>query len=182
MFLDVMGAATPRVVFFEGADRLDELADLYGELHTHHVGVAPHLGHLPPRTPGESWTRRRRQYEQWLAVPGAFVALATNEAQSEVPRGYALVTLAAGYQGWTSGPRVGEIKDLVIRSDARRRGVGSALLEAVEARLANIGVREYRVSVIAPNEDAVAFYESRGLTLVSHVFLGRVGAGSERRG
>jgi ribosomal protein S18 acetylase RimI-like enzyme len=80
--------------------------------------------------------------------------------------------LAGGYQGWSSGARVGEIKDFVVTSAARGSGVGTALLAAVKARLAELGVAEYRVNVVAANQSAVAFYERCGLKLVSYVFLG----------
>ena len=47
-------------------------------------------------------------------------------------------------------------------------------MDAVEQELVRIGVSELRLLVIAPNAEAIRFYERRGLTTVSQVMLGRV--------
>jgi GNAT superfamily N-acetyltransferase len=157
-----------------GAERIADLEPLYRELHTHHVAVAPRLAGLPPRTAAESWTCRRARYEEWLAAPDAFVLVAEQRGQ---PIGFVLVTTVVGYQAWASADRVGEVHDLVVARPSRAAGVGTALMDAVESQLAWLGIREYRVTAITANEDALRFYESRGMTLVSHVLLGHIDAG-----
>jgi len=47
-------------------------------------------------------------------------------------------------------------------------------MDAVEQHLSKLGVHTFRVVVIAANSDALRFYERRGLTLISHVLLGRL--------
>lgn len=155
----------------EGTECIDLLSHLYRSLDEHQAGVAPTLGHMSRRSVRESWERRRRAYATWLAVPGAYVLLAEREQRVV---GYALVTLAPAYHGWRSGERVAELKDVVVEAQLRGNGIGSALLDAVERELAGIGVAEYRVNVLAGNEDAARLYRARGMTQVSTVFLARV--------
>jgi len=52
------------------------------------------------------------------------------------------------------------IEELYVRPDNRRRGVGGALLEAVEKRCASRGVSYVEVQV--ENEEAAAFYTALG--------------------
>lgn len=47
-------------------------------------------------------------------------------------------------------------------------------MNAVEEELVRLGVGELRLLVIAPNAEAICFYERRGLTTVSQVMTGRV--------
>lgn len=151
-----------------GRERIADLELLYIELHEHHVAIAPQMAGLPPRTPADSWAGRRARYEEWLAAPGSFVLLAE---RGGAPVGYALVTTASGYQAWASGDRVGEVHDLVVAGAARGAGVGSALMDGVERQLAAQGIRELRLTVLHGNDDALRFYESRGMTYVTHALL-----------
>jgi GNAT superfamily N-acetyltransferase len=155
--------------------RLDALDDsvppLFAALHNAQITAAPSLGHLPARDAADAWSRRRAAYTRWLSVPGAFALLATEEDR---PVGFALVTFASGYHGWSSGERVAELKDLSVAADVRGRGIGSRLMDAVESQLARQGVTDLRLNVIAANADAVRFYERRGLVAVTTVLLGRV--------
>lgn len=114
---------------------------------------------------------RRRKYETALADPDAFVLIA--EA-AERPVGYALVSLGEGPSGWDYGERVADIETLSVLPEARGEGIGSKLMDAVERELARLGVRAFRVLVIAANADALRFYERRGLTPISQVLLGRI--------
>jgi GNAT superfamily N-acetyltransferase len=52
------------------------------------------------------------------------------------------------------------IEDLYVRPEARRRGVGRALLDAVEERCASRGVSYVEVQV--EDEEAAAFYSALG--------------------
>ena len=58
--------------------------------------------------------------------------------------------------------RAGLLVTIDVIEDARRRGVGSALLERSEAVLARNGIRRYRLQVETSNAAAVAFYTRRG--------------------
>ncbi len=55
---------------------------------------------------------------------------------------------------------------IYVHPDHWDAGVGTRLLERFEDELREQGVREIRLSVIEPNEPAIAFYESRGFERV----------------
>ena len=147
---------------------------MWCSLQEHHAALAPTLGGLPARSPADSWRVRRRKYAAALADPDAF--LLTAERAGELV-GYALVSLTEGPSGWDYGERVADVETLAVTNEARREGVGSQLMDAVEAELRALGVRVFRVLVIVGNTDARRFYEGRGLVPVSHVLLGRVDRG-----
>lgn len=56
----------------------------------------------------------------------------------------------------------GQLSNLYVDPASRGRGIGTALLEAVEADLRDRGAEVVRLEVLAPNEDARRFYRERG--------------------
>lgn len=60
----------------------------------------------------------------------------------------------------SAGAHFASIEDLYVRPEARRRGVGRALLEAADERCAKRGVSYVEVQV--DGEEAEAFYTARG--------------------
>ena len=56
----------------------------------------------------------------------------------------------------------GLVRDLVVASDARKRGVGSALMHAVEDWVAARGADAVELTVWSFNEDAQRLYEQLG--------------------
>lgn len=67
-----------------------------------------------------------------------------------------------------------DVQTLSVLADERGQGVGAELMDAVEDELLARGIRELRLVVIAPNAEAIRFYENRGLTTVSHVMIGQI--------
>lgn len=164
-----------------GAERIEAMAPLYEALHEHHARIAPALAGGPARETGESWRRRRRHYEKWLAQPGAFALLARKaaadgEAYAGEVVGYAVVSVEAGFDSWDCGERVGDLHDLAVLPAARGAGLGHELLARVAAELATAGISQYRLLVLEGNDDAVRFYEREGLTTVVQMMLGPTGA------
>ena len=154
-----------------GRERIDDLERLWRTLHEHHASLAPTLGGLSARSVEDSWTRRRARYEVWLEDPEAFVLMAERVGE---PVGYALVTVGEGYLGWGEADRLANVETLSVLADERGQGIGSRLMDAVEDELARAGIGEYRLVVVAPNVEALSFYERRGLEPVAKTMLGRV--------
>jgi ribosomal protein S18 acetylase RimI-like enzyme len=158
-----------------GAEDLATLEPLYRALHEHQISLAPSLGGMPARCSADAWHLRLVEYRRWLEVAGAFVLLA--ERDHEVI-GYAFVSIAGGFQGWESGEHVADIIDLSVAPSARGQGIGSALMEELALELIGQGIREIRLKVIAGNDRALSFYQRRGMSTVSCILLGRIGADS----
>jgi ribosomal protein S18 acetylase RimI-like enzyme len=155
-----------------GAERIDELEELRLVLHDHHAAIAPTLAGTPTRDRPEAWARRRRRYAEWLAEPGAFVLIARRE---DAAIGFAVVSVEGGYESWDAGERVGAIHDIAVLPAARGEGVGGLLLDRAAAELAATGIGHYRLNVLVGNDDAIRFYERRGLTAVTIQMLGPTG-------
>jgi len=56
------------------------------------------------------------------------------------------------------------IEEVVVRDDARGRGVGSALMRELLSRLEAAGCAEVSVTVLSDNAGAIKFYRRHGLT------------------
>jgi ribosomal protein S18 acetylase RimI-like enzyme len=54
------------------------------------------------------------------------------------------------------------VSNLAVRKQVRGRGIGSGLLEQVEERTREVGLRRISLMVSIGNEDARRFYESHG--------------------
>jgi ribosomal protein S18 acetylase RimI-like enzyme len=151
--------------------RLDELEQLWLALHRHHRAVAD-LAVL--RDDALSWRRRRDWYAAMLAGGHDFALVARDDGE---PVGYAFVHVRPGDDDtWPVGAHMAELVSLAVAPDQRGRGVGTALMDAVDAELELRGIADVEVAVMAGNERAIAFYERRGLR-VGELLMFRFGAG-----
>ena len=155
-----------------GAERIEEMGPLYLALHEHHAAIRPQLAGASARDADDSWRRRRRHYESWLAQPGAF-ALLGRPAGGGDPLVFAVVTVEDAFDSWDCGERIGDVHDIAVLPAARGAGLGAELLARVAAELAADGVSHYRLLVLDGNDDAVRFYERAGMTTVVQQMLGR---------
>jgi ribosomal protein S18 acetylase RimI-like enzyme len=145
-----------------GAEALDDLRPLWLALHHHHQAVGgERLG--PYVDDDTSWAARRLLYQGFFAG-GGFAMLAEQDGRLV---GYAMVAIKTSEETelddtWVSGDTVAEIETLVVLPAARGDGVGSALLDAVDAELAERGIEDVLIAAFVTNVDAIRLYERRG--------------------
>lgn len=162
---------TANVVMTEiNSERLGDLRELWLALHRHHRAI----GSRPLVVDDEaSWHRRRALYDEWLRAGEAFILLAERGA---TPVGYAVVHLHDGPDDtFPLGARWAEIYSLSVDPSARRQGIGTRLLDEIDARLAARGIHDVAVSAMVENKAALRLYESRGF-MPREVVLYRFGA------
>lgn len=141
-----------------GAEAVDALEPLWLSLHRHHREVAPDLAMYPDE---RSWPLRRDLYRQWITEPGSFILLAEDGGELI---GYAFTHVFAGPDDtWVSGDRIAELESLSVAASHRGRGVGTRLLDAVDERLAELGIGDLYIGTLAANLGAQRVYEKRGL-------------------
>jgi ribosomal protein S18 acetylase RimI-like enzyme len=147
-------------IAFAGADDLHELEPLWRALHTHHRSVAQ----VPLLADDDlSWRRRCAWYRSMLDAGEAFLLVARDGAEAV---GYALVQVRPGDDDtWPVGAQLAELVSLAVAPARRGGGVGTALMDAVDAELERRGIADLEVAVMAGNTRAVEFYERRGLRL-----------------
>ena|SRR5215469_13973550 len=161
----------PIDIALAGADRLDDLRDLWLALHRHHRATA-----APPVVADDeaSWQRRRATYSAWLASDEALLLLATRDGR---PVGYAMVHLLTGPDDtWPVGERWAELYSLSVAADDRNHGVGGQLLDRVDEELDRLGIGDLQVAVMVGNAAAQRLYERRGFR-PGEVVLYRFGRG-----
>jgi ribosomal protein S18 acetylase RimI-like enzyme len=154
-----------------GVEEVDGLRGLYLDLHAHHRRVSS----LPLVADDEaSWRGRRARYLEWLREDGrAFLHVARRDRR---PLGYAMTVLQDGPdETFAFAGGHAEVYTLAVAPAERGRGIGGALLDAVDADLAAVGVHDLAIAVMAGNDDALRFYERRGL-VPGETVLYRVGA------
>jgi ribosomal protein S18 acetylase RimI-like enzyme len=144
-------------IVLAGLERVDELRPLWLQLHHHHARVSRVQ---PFVDDGTSWERRRRGYVEILQE-GGFALIAEDE---EGLSGYAMVRIHdGGDDSWALTERWGEVWTLLVDEARRGRGIGGALLDAVDAELAARGVHDLMIGVMEGNDGARRLYERRGL-------------------
>jgi GNAT superfamily N-acetyltransferase len=131
-------------------------------LYDHHNEVTPQLRDRA-RSFEQAWESRRRSEMRWLeAEPDSF-AVAAREGDRYV--GYACVRVRSGAgfaESWDVSDPLADLVTLVVLPELRGRGIGAALMDAVEARLRGMGIADMAIAVIATNAEAIPFYERRG--------------------
>ena len=140
-----------------GVEAIDRFEPLWLEMLAHHGTVETTI----PMQPADvSWPVRRALYASILAEPGAFALLATRDG---VDVGYCVVHVHAGPDDtWVTGD-VAEVESLAVSASERGAGIGTQLLDRVDAELAEAGIEDLQIGVVAANADALRFYERRGL-------------------
>ena len=138
---------------------VDVLRPLWLALRDHHGSLTEDWG--PVREDEDSWARRRRDYATWLTEPDAF-CLVARRAEDGPPLGYALVTVNSGSPTWAAVERFGYLETLSVLPSARGAGVGTALLDALQAHLSALGVARLELTMVARNAGARRFYERAG--------------------
>ena len=142
-----------------GSERLDEVRELWLELHHHHQDVVTTVPLV--KDDERSWERRRELYAGRLRAGTGFLVLAS-EAEAVV--GYALVCIEEGPDDtFPVGDRYAELYSLSVAPARRGRGIGTQLLDFVDQELARRSIHDLAVSVMVGNADAQRLYERRGL-------------------
>lgn len=142
-----------------GAELIAGLEPLWLALHAHHQSVAPEFTYFDD---ARSWELRSACYREWLAEDGSFVLLA--EANGGQPVGYALVRIKEGPDDtWVTGARIAELESISVLPERRGEGIGTLLLDAVDAELDALGIGDLFIGALAANTSALRLYEKRGL-------------------
>ncbi len=105
-----------------------------------------------------------------LQRPDVGLVLLARDAASQACLGYALI--AYGYDIEFSGPDA-FVNELFVAPNARSRGVGCALLDAVVAELRGRGARAVHLMVRPENERARALYERFGFQVVPRLVMSK---------
>jgi ribosomal protein S18 acetylase RimI-like enzyme len=155
-------------------DRFDDLKPLWRALYDHHRALTPHL--RDREIPFErAWETRRDLEQEWLrSEPQSFV-LAAQDAGSYA--GYVFVRVRSGdgfAASWSASHPMAELATLVVLPEARGQGAGSALLDAVDAKLGELGIEDMVIAVVTTNTDAMLLYERRGAVPFITQFIHRV--------
>jgi ribosomal protein S18 acetylase RimI-like enzyme len=148
-------------------DDLDVLGPLWVGVHHQHQASMPELA--PYVTDEETWTERRKLYAEVLAKPDTTLLLAYDDAAPDGPVlvGYGLAHVLTTADTWIAdtwrrGPRTGEIESLAVAPAYRGQGIGTLLLEQLEAALRAIGVEDLILGVLAGNVAAQRLYHRHG--------------------
>ncbi len=136
-----------------GERDLDRLAALLTLLFAHHAGAGPRFAlRAEPEAALRDWLAAR------LAAPDGHVLL-FEEAGS--PAGLCVAALRRRPALFEETAR-GEIEQLFVREDARRRGVGRALVGAACAWLGEHGAPRVEIQVDRANSEGRAFWGALG--------------------
>jgi GNAT superfamily N-acetyltransferase len=148
------------------ASQIETLGPLWKALMDHVAGLPDSL--VPVRPSEESWGLERAEMLEALEEE-AFVLIARRGGE---PVGYAFVTIAGPDPVWYTGDTCAELAHLVVADGERGNGVGTALLDAVDAELARRGVEDVEIGVDTGNDGAARLYESRGYRADFRIFYG----------
>jgi ribosomal protein S18 acetylase RimI-like enzyme len=166
-----VSASSLRVRDISDVHELGTLRPLWLDLHHHHRVVGP--CQLLVDDDAASWERRRAVYEEWMRAGGAIVLIADLPPGETV--GYLVARVCEGPDDtFAVADRYAELYSLCVAPARRGQGIGTALLDALDARLDALGVRDLTVAVMVGNDDALRLYRARGLT-PAEVTLWRLG-------
>jgi len=141
-----------------GPEFIDRLEPLWLALHAHHRSVQPGFTYFPDE---DSWELRRSCYRRWILGKDSFVLLAERDGR---PVGYAFVQIEEGPDDtWVTGTRIAELQTLSVAPAERGNGIGTLLLDLVDAELDRLGVHDLLIGTLAANSGAQRLYERRGL-------------------
>jgi ribosomal protein S18 acetylase RimI-like enzyme len=141
---------------------LDALEPLWVGVHRVHAASMPELA--PYVSDAETWDEHRPLYVELFEKPDTRLFLARLD---EALVGYALIHVEPVRETWVAdtwrtGERIGELESIAVAPEHRGRGIGSALLDAVDREFEALGVADVIIGLLPGNEGARRLYESRG--------------------
>ena len=148
---------------------IDELAPLWKAL-LDHVAALPDAI-VPVRPSDESWALERQEMLEALAGD-AFVLVARRGSETV---GYLFVRVEGPDPVWYTGDTHAELAHLSVTDGERGNGVGSALMDAMDAELERRGVEDVEIGVDTGNDRAARLYESRGYRPDFRIYYGSPG-------
>jgi len=141
---------------------LDAVAPLWIAVHHQHTHAMPQLARYV--SDDETWRVRRALYEELLDKPDTLLLVVILDDRAV---GYGLAHVLDRddtwiADTWVTGPRIGEIESLSVLPELRGSGIGSELLDRLEAHLSQCGVDDLILGALPGNTDAIRLYERRG--------------------
>ena len=151
---------------------IPELRAAFLSLQEHHRGLSA----IALTEPDErAWTARVSTYEEYFADRRALLHVARLDGGCV---GYAFTVLHPGSDDtFPLGAGCAELYPLAVLPEARGSGIGIALLDAVDAVLADRAIQNLTVAVMAQNEPAIRLYRRRGL-VPGELIMYRIGSSS----
>jgi ribosomal protein S18 acetylase RimI-like enzyme len=140
------------------------LEPLWVAVHHQHAASMPELA--PYVSDAQTWEQQRAIYEDLFAKPETVVLLAR---VGEDLVGYAVGDVVPVretwiYDTWETGDRIGELEAIGVLPEHRGKGIGSALLDALDGEFEALGVDDVILGVLPGNTDAMRLYARRGFT------------------
>jgi GNAT superfamily N-acetyltransferase len=148
-------AAAPGRVREAAPRDLDRLATLFGRLVAHHAALGPAFA-------ARSEAAVEDEARAWLAREGEqpHVRVLCWDADGDL-QGLCVVRVARRPPLFVETVR-GGLDHLVVRPDARRRGVGRALVQAAMEWLRTEGATRLEITVVRGNPEGAAFWRALG--------------------
>ena len=150
-------------------ENIEDVAPLWKALLDHIAELPDAI--VPIRPFEQSWPIERREMLETLAGD-AFVLVARHDGDVA---GHAFVAIEDPDPVWYTGDAHAELAHLSVAEGERGNGVGTALLDAMDAELERRGVEDVEIGVDTANRDAVRLYERRGYRADFHIFYGSPG-------
>jgi len=150
-------------------ENIEDVAPLWKAL-LDHVAELPDAI-VPIRPFEQSWPIERREMLEALAGD-AFALVARRDGEAV---GYLFARIEGPDPVWYTGDAHAELAHLSVAEGERGNGVGSALMDAMDAELERRGVEDVEIGVDTGNEMAVRLYERRGYRADFHIFYGSPG-------
>lgn len=86
-----------------------------------------------------------------------------------VEDGTVIGSIMAGYDGHR-----GWLYSVAVRKSAKRRGIGTALVQTAEAALRRLGCCKINLQVRSTNAAVIEFYKGLGFSVEDHISMGRL--------
>ena len=148
---------------------IPQVRDAFLSLHEHHRRISAVTLTEPEE---RAWRERVATYEEHFAAGRALLHLARIGGGCV---GYAFTVLHPGSDDtFPLGAGYAELYSLAVLPGSRGSGVGSALLDAVDAALRDRAIPNLTVAVMCANEAAIRLYRRRGL-IPGELILYRIG-------
>lgn len=147
---------------------IDEIGPLWKALLDHIAALPEAL--VPVRPSDQSWKLEREVMLE--ALKGNAFALVARRGEAV---GYLFVRIEGPDPVWYTGDAHAELAHLCVAEGERGSGVGSALMDAMDAELERRGVEDVEIGVDTGNAMAVRLYKGRGYRPDFRIFYGSPG-------